>query len=417
MSDLPAGWEWSTVASVADSLVDGPFGSNLKTAHYQPSGVRVVRLQNIADGRFDDTDKAYISEEHAKILSRHAVRPRDLLIAAMGDVLPRVCLAPPSIEQAIVKADCFRLRPSGDILPEFLAHMLSAPQTRKLAATQIAGVGRPRLNLKKVSALTIPHPPRAEQERIVSAIEEQFSRLDAGTSSLQRAQRNLKRARVSILDTAVSGKLIATSNHRWEEIALGDLVDDIQAGKSFKCEERPSDLHEWGVVKVSSMTWGRFRERENKTVIDSRRVDHRFEINPGDLLVSRANTIDYVGAAVLVGKCRRRLLLSDKSLRLVPKSKVLPEWLLISLRSSSARRYIESVATGTSDSMRNISQSKLRELIIRLPSIDVQAKIVAEVDRIISQIEQLDESLNTYRRSAKSLRSSILSAAYSGKLI
>jgi type I restriction enzyme S subunit len=164
------------------------------------------------------------------------------------------------------------------------------------------------------------------------------------------------------------------------------------------------------------MTWGRFRESENKIVVDHQRVDPRFEINPGDLLVSRANTVEYVGAAVLVGKCRSRLLLSDKSLRLVPNSKALPEWLLISLRTSWARRYIESAATGTSDSMRNISQPSLKALRITLPPIDVQSRLVGEVDRLMSQIERLEESLGHNRRSAQALRSSILSAAFSGEL-
>ena len=59
MSDLPVGWNWATVGSVAESLVDGPFGSNLKTEHYQSNGVRVIRLQNIADGQFNDQDKAH----------------------------------------------------------------------------------------------------------------------------------------------------------------------------------------------------------------------------------------------------------------------------------------------------------------------------------------------------------------------
>ena len=82
----------------------------------------------------------------------------------------------------------------------------------------------------------------------------------------------------------------------------------------------PLPLDEWGVIKVSAMTWGEFRETENKTVLEGRAVDPRMEIHPGDLLVSRANTVDYVGAVVMVHECRPRLLLSDKSLRLYPRA-------------------------------------------------------------------------------------------------
>ena len=68
------------MGEIASSLIDGPFGSNLKSEHYQSSGVRVVRLQNIADGRFDDRDKAYISLDHFKTLNRHEARPGDVLV-------------------------------------------------------------------------------------------------------------------------------------------------------------------------------------------------------------------------------------------------------------------------------------------------------------------------------------------------
>ena len=54
MSDLPDGWVTATINELAVShgITDGPFGSNLKTAHYTPEGPRVVRLQNIGDGHF-----------------------------------------------------------------------------------------------------------------------------------------------------------------------------------------------------------------------------------------------------------------------------------------------------------------------------------------------------------------------------
>jgi type I restriction enzyme, S subunit len=305
----------------------------------------------------------------------------------------------------------------GLVDPGYLEAMVSAPQSRAVIRGLIkTTAGQVGISGRDIRSIPIPLAPYVEQVRIAATIEEQFSRLDAGNSSLRRAERNLKRARVAILDAAISGKLLGIRRYPWEELALGDLVDDIHAGKSFKCEERPSNLDEWGVVKVSAMTWGRFKEGENKTVVDHRRIDSRFEIGPGDLLVSRANTVEYVGAAVLVGKCRPRLLLSDKSLRLIPNSKALPEWLLISLRSSSARRYIESVASGTSDSMRNISQPNLKALRIATPPIEVQSQIVTEVDRMMSQIEKLDESLVHSLRSVQALRSSILSAAFSGEL-
>jgi type I restriction enzyme S subunit len=301
-----------------------------------------------------------------------------------------------------------------DVSPVYVCAILNSPQIRSAASQRISGVGRPRLNLQKVREIRLPVPPLAEQQRIVNAIEEQFSRIDAGVAALDRVSQNVNRMRAAVLEGAVTGNLDARG---WERACLGDVLVDLHAGRSFKCEERPAGLDEWGVIKVSAMTWGDFRQHENKTVLPGRMIDVRMEIRPGDLLVSRANTVDYVGAAVLVGKCRSKLLLSDKSLRLVPRSDVLPEWLLIVLRSRSSRKYIESVATGTSDSMRNISQPKLKALRVPLPPVEIQRSIVSSVARQLTGLDEASAELGRLQMMTTRMRSSILAAAFSGKLV
>jgi type I restriction enzyme S subunit len=87
---------------------DGPFGSKLKTEHYAPAGARVVRLQNIGDGEFDDGDRAYISLSYYAELRRYALLPNDILVAGLGDEnhpVGRACLLPPELRPAINKAD------------------------------------------------------------------------------------------------------------------------------------------------------------------------------------------------------------------------------------------------------------------------------------------------------------------------
>jgi len=219
MSGLPPGWVLATLQDLAAveprSITDGPFGSNLKTAHYTNSGPRVIRLQNIGDGIFLD-EHAHISQEHFNALLSHSVRPNDLLIAGMGEILPRACLAPKALGDAIVKADCFRVRLHPKIEPGYVCAVINSPPVRNAASQLISGVGRPRLNLKKVREVQVPVPPAAEQKRIVAAIEEQFSRMDIALVALERVIGSLTstqvgrvgRLRSAILSTVVSGKLV-----------------------------------------------------------------------------------------------------------------------------------------------------------------------------------------------------------------
>ena len=102
-------------------------------------------------------------------------------------------------------------------------------------------------------------------------------------------------------------------------VALSTYLERIEAGRSFACDTRPARSDEWGVIKVSAMTHGRFRPEENKALLPGQEPRRNHQIAAGDLLISRANTQEYVGASVLVPAVREGLLLSDKSLRLVPR--------------------------------------------------------------------------------------------------
>ena len=105
MNDLPPGWTSAPLGELVterSSITDGPFGSNLKTAHYTDSGPRVVRLQNIGDGQFHD-EKAHISEEHYARLTKHHVSADDILVASLGEELPRACVAPAHLGPALSK--------------------------------------------------------------------------------------------------------------------------------------------------------------------------------------------------------------------------------------------------------------------------------------------------------------------------
>jgi type I restriction enzyme S subunit len=199
--------------------------------------------------------------------------------------------------------------------------------------------------------------------------------------------------------------------------SFGELLSGVEAGKSFKCEGRPASTDEWGVIKVSAMTWEHFDENENKAVLSEAQADPRWEIKAGDLLLSRANTTEYVGATVLVYRCRRRLLLSDKSMRLLVRSGVDKAWLHAALSSPEARGQMSAVATGTSDSMRNISQEKVKNVRLRVPPFDEQRRIVAELDRRLTLVRELRSAITAAERRCSALRRSILERAFRGELV
>lgn len=202
----------------------------------------------------------------------------------------------------------------------------------------------------------------------------------------------------------------------WSWSAAGAVVWDIQAGASFKCLEVPPEAGQTGVVKVSAVTWGTYDEREAKTCLASSRVDDRLLIREGDFLFSRANTIDLVGACVIARRVESRVMLSDKILRFDVQG-LRAEWLLFVLRSKWGRQEIEALATGNQESMRNIGQERIRRICIPLPPLPEQHRIVAEVERRLSVVDELEATVEKNLARCARLRQSILKMAFEGRLV
>jgi type I restriction enzyme S subunit len=212
LPELPESWAWATVDQLSayerNSITDGPFGSNLKTSHYTSDGPRVIRLQNIGKGEFKD-EKVHISEDHFKKLKKHAVFPGDIVIAALGNPAPRACLIPEWIGDAIVKADCIRLKVVEEkISPLYVMYSLNSFPTQKRTEEVIHGVGRPRLNLGEIKNIVVPLPPIEEQEIISEEIERSLSIADKVNDTIEFNMKRSEFLRQSILKCAFEGKLV-----------------------------------------------------------------------------------------------------------------------------------------------------------------------------------------------------------------
>lgn len=203
-----------------------------------------------------------------------------------------------------------------------------------------------------------------------------------------------------------------------DRLTLGELLLDIQAGKSFQTAEVLARPNELGVLKVSALTWSDFQPDEAKALKRGDYVpDVHHRVRKGDLLISRANTKEFVGAVVLVDRDYPSRLLSDKTLRLViDEERAVKDYLLFALRAPAARRHIERYATGTSDSMRNIAQGVITSVPIDLPHISEQRQIVARLKAQLADVDIARNAARAQARDAGLLRLSVLRTAFGSLL-
>ena len=208
---LPDGWVWASVDQCSldeSAITDGPFGSNLKSSHYQETGPRVIRLQNIGDGVFHDA-KAHISHSHYIELLKHAVQEGDLVIAMLGEILPRACMIPNGVAPAIVKADCARVRVNQSLIkPTILMSQLNSKPVRDAVAKFVKGIGRPRVNLGHIRAIPIALCSVEEQLQMEGFMSIAQQSIDRQNDALDLSFEQSAAQRKNILKAAFSGKLV-----------------------------------------------------------------------------------------------------------------------------------------------------------------------------------------------------------------
>ena len=214
LPELPKGWAWASIDQLAspepNAITDGPFGSNLKTVHYQVTGPRVIRLQNIKDGEFAD-EFAHIAEEHFARLRKHEILSGDLVIASLGDNPPRACIIPPFVGRAIVKADCIRFKPHITLVTAYLNVALNCQPTRQRVKRVLHGIGRPRLSLGEIRQIALPIPPEIEQRRIMAEVDRRLSLVREVETQVDANFKRAESLRQSILKSAFCGNLSGDS--------------------------------------------------------------------------------------------------------------------------------------------------------------------------------------------------------------
>lgn len=200
------GWPVAPLPSLASKFCDGPFGSNLKSAHYTEDGVRVVRLQNIGVWEFLGNDVACISEEHFASLPRNHCLPGDVLIGTLGDPNLRACIQPIEIERALNKADCLLFRTNREkATPEYVCGLMNCAPLIKSAGGLALGQTRLRISMGRLKTLNVPIAPMIEQQKFSAAVHH----ISTIRLRFQRALEGSDGLFSSLQQSAFSGQLTA----------------------------------------------------------------------------------------------------------------------------------------------------------------------------------------------------------------
>ena len=451
---LPPAWATTTLYNIC-TVIQGqsPPGST-----YNTDGNGLPFLQGKAE--FGDTypvAKKWCSEP-SKI-----AEPEDVLISVRAPVGP-TNLAP---VKSCIGRGLAAIRPEGSVPSKYVLYSLRASEEE--LRSRATGTTFEAIRGDTLRSHRIPLPPLPEQHRIVAEIEKQFTRLDASVESLKRAQANLRRYRASILKSACEGTLVATEAElaraegrdyepadgllerilaerraRWEsqekkrgkykepvapdtsalpELPEGwvwatveQLIERSEYGTSVKC-----DYGSVGppILRIPNIAAGEIDLSDVKYSTKDLLLDNESALQPGDILMCRTNgSVNLVGrTAVIRTKLEPLYGFASYLLRFrLLEAEILPLWIHIYSNSRLGRAFVE-IHAASSAGQNNVSLTLIHGMPIPLLPLAEQHRIVAEVQRRLSVIQQSEAVVEASLARAERLRQSILKQAFSGQLV
>ena len=263
--------------------------------------------------------------------------------------------------------------------------------------------------IQEYSKLKVAIPPIAEQQRIVTRIEELFSELDSAVETLQKTKQQLIVYRKSVLQDAFLGEYPRKKLSEFSK-AFG--------GYAFKSKLYTDEGH-YVVVKIGNVKSQKFDFTRDFTKTDeiSEKILEKYLLLQGDCLITLTGTRgkrDYGFVAMI--KDEKNYLLNQRVAAIrFNKDVAIPEFYQYYLSSPVFRDLFFTYETGNVG-QGNVGMKALLEPEVILPSIEEQKRIINIIENRMSVCDNLDQTVASALLQAEAMRQSILKKAFEGRL-
>ncbi len=390
-------WQRARLKDVATILNGYPFES---ARFSKQKGTPLIRIRDILPGK---TETFYNGDFDPAFL----VQPGEILVGMDGDFHCAAWSGGPSLlNQRVCKITPDETRYSKQLLRYVLPGYLSAINAETPSVTV------KHLSSRTVADIPLPLPPLKEHRRIVGEIEKQFTRLEAGVAALRRVQANLKRYRAAVLKAACEGRLVPTGV-KWKNATFSEIIESSFYGPRFGKESyssvgvptiRTTDITFDGSISLTDAP--RIKLSDGET--DKYRLIH------GDIVLTRTGAT--IGKCAFYDESHGPAIPSAYLIRFrFKKELVNPKYVLRFLMSPAGQSLL--VRGSTSVAQPNVNAATISKFIFPLPPLTEQTQIVAEVERRLSVVEELESVVSDNLARSLRLRQSILQKAFTGELV
>ncbi len=292
------------------------------------------------------------------------------------------------------------------IVPKYLYYHLCHRWRERNSDKQFGSTVR-YVRMANFTSYEVPVLSLPEQERIVARIEELFSQLDTGVETLKKTKEQLAVYRQAVLKEAFES-VEGTSG------VLGEyIVEKPRNGYSPKPVKHKTPYKN---LTLTATTGGVFKPGYYKYIDIDIDTNSYLWVKRNDILIQRANTIEYVGTAAIYTGEDNLYVYPDLMMKCHPVKGILPQFLLYQLHFQRMIGYYRKNATGTAGSMPKINQTIVCNTPIVMTSIEKQQLTVSQIESRLSVCDNIEQTVDAALQEAEALRQSILKKAFSGEL-
>ncbi len=307
------------------------------------------------------------------------------------------------------------LRPRPGVEAQYVYHFVSSARFRAEAAHHMTGaVGQKRVPAAFLEQCEIPLPDQDEQRRIVAELEKQFSRLDEAVANLKRVKDRLDGYKGAIISEAVGGRATADDGiapNGWRRDRLGDAAAKITSGSRDWSPYYGRGASIFLLAQNVRPMSPDFSVAQHVDPPEADPARARSRVQRGDLLVTivGANT----GQACMVGELPAETFVCQSVALVRPMLAANAPYLNLWLNSPEhGRRYFDRCMYG--QGRPHLGFDQLASMPIAIPPPDEQARIVAEVDRRLSIVREVEAEVDANLKRAQALRQTVLARAFAG---
>ncbi|MGL5904599.1 MAG: restriction endonuclease subunit S [Cetobacterium sp.] len=395
--------EWKKVRLGEVLTINGGFA--FKSQDFIEKGIPVIKIGNLLNNKVVLNEKnAFVSNVFLEIKKEFLLTKGDVLIALSGATVGKVGVYNLE-EKAFLNQRVGKINvDKNKIYSKFCFYFLDIVRDEILKKSM--GAAQPNISPKELENLEIPLPPMDIQIKIVNTLDKVQELIDNKKTQLEKYDELLQSVFIEMFGDPV------TNTKEWKIKKLQEVLYGIDNGWSPKCNENRASLNKWGVLKLSSVTGGKYKQEENKELPTNLEPKLDKEVKEGDLLMTRKNTPELVGDCAYIFETRNNLMMSDLIFRFNTKNIIDKKYLWKLFTNGKYKQKIKELASGSAKSMSNISKAKLQELKIILPPLELQNKFASIVEKVENEKKLCEESLKQMEEKFNS----IMDKAFKGEL-